>query len=505
MSVLKRNSIIPFTLIFGGALVLGWMANLALQPHNPSYADVTNLPAEAQRQLDVATDLSAAFQHTAESVRRSVVSISSVTKVRAARRGANPGIPDEFRRFFGDDFDRFFEMPVPDGEQRGLGSGVIVSADGHIITNNHVVGSADEISVELSDGRKFDDEVVGADKATDVAILKIEGSGFTPVTLGDSDRTRVGEWVLAIGSPMGLNQTVTAGIISAKGRDRVGILGRGGYEDFLQTDAAINPGNSGGPLVNLRGEVIGINTAIASRSGGNMGIGFAIPSNMVQYVMSSILRDGEVIRGGLGAMIQDLTPELSQSFKFKTTDGVLIGDVVDDSPAAKAGLKSGDIVVRFNGRRTVNATALRNAVAATAPNTTVTLDVHRNGQLTQLKVLIGRLDDEVLAAATRSGEGQRSSALDIQVQTLTPDLAKQLNLNSNQQGVVVTSVNRGGLAARSGIQQGDVIVDVNGNAVRNLDDFERLVTEESLSDGVRLRVLSEGTSRFVYIRRRVKG
>ncbi|NIP86722.1 MAG: trypsin-like serine protease, partial [Planctomycetales bacterium] len=317
-----------------------------------SYAAEAGRAQAAQQQLGVANDLSTAFRYTAKALRPSVVSISSVKKVEpqaAQRRAAPPNVPEEFRGFFDDDlFERFFEqIPRRGFVQRGLGSGVIISEDGYILTNNHVVRDADEVTVTLSENQDFAARTIGTDAETDLAVLKINASGLVAARLGDSDAIEVGDWVLAIGSPMGLDQTVTAGIISAKGRSNVGITQ---FENFIQTDAAINPGNSGGPLVNLRGEVVGINTAIASRTGGNLGIGFAIPSNMALQIKDAILRDGKVERGWLGAAIQDLTPELADSFGFGSLDGVLVGDVVANGPAAKAGLASGDIVVTLNNQ-----------------------------------------------------------------------------------------------------------------------------------------------------------
>jgi serine protease Do len=412
-------------------------------------------------------------------------------------------LPEEFRRFFGDDLvDRFgdprgpgLRIPEEGLRPQGLGTGVVVSADGYVVTNNHVVRGADEVNVTLWDKRQVKAEVVGTDAKTDLAVLKIEASGLVPAPLGDSDRAEVGEWVLAIGSPFGLDQTVTAGIISAKGRQ----MDITDYEDFIQTDAAINPGNSGGPLVNLRGEVIGINTAIASRTGGYMGVGFSIPSRMVRMVKDAIVQHGRVQRGRMGALIQDLNEDLARSFGYDSTQGVLVGDVIEDSPAARAGLKAGDIVLRYNGQPVASANQLRNSVAATPPNTRAEVLIFRNGKQMTLTITVGELEDEPVAVESPEG-GDSSVNLGMTVQTLTPELARQLGYDRNERGVVVTDVEGASMAARAGIQQRDVIVDVNGKAVQNVRDFREALENADIANGVRLQVKRDGVRRFVFLR-----
>jgi len=349
------------------------------------------------------------------------------------------------------------------------------------------------VNVTLPNDRSFKADVVGSDAKTDLAVLKIETEDLVPSELGDSDAIEAGQWVLAIGSPFGLTQSVSAGIISAKGRANMGIAD---YEDFIQTDAAVNPGNSGGPLVNLQGRVVGINTAIASRTGGYMGIGFAIPSNMARQIMNSIINTGHVDRGWLGAMIQDLTEDLANSFGYESADGVLIGDVVPDSPADKAGLRAGDIVVEYNGQPVRKAARFRNAVASTKPGSKKELGVFRNGKRKTLKVTIGLLEGEV--AATKG----TASALDLgmTVQTLTPELARKAGVEEDQKGVIVTKVEPGSIAARAGIRIGDVICAVGDSQIADMADFRNATDEEDLKEGIRMQVKREGMRRFAFLK-----
>lgn len=493
-------SAVPVVLLFA-LLVLTAAFTWPMVVSKATYAIERGKAQASQEQLATATDLSEAFHHVSQAIRPSVVSISSVKRVRVERphvRRYGGEMPEEFRRFFGDDFfDRFFfEMPSPPRgfEQHGLGTGVIVSEDGYILTNNHVVADADEVSVTLSDKRQFTAKLVGTDESTDIAVLKIDTSDLVAAKLGDSDRLKIGEWVLAIGSPFGLDHTVTAGIISAKGRANVGLAD---YEDFLQTDAAINPGNSGGPLVNLKGEVVGINTAIASRTGGYMGIGFAIPANMARHVMDSIVKEGHVTRGWLGALIQDLNDDLAESFGYDSTEGVLIGDVVADGPAEKAGLQSGDIVVKFNGKDVHGANEFRNAVAATSPGREAKLEVFRDGKHKTITVEIGQLEQSKLKLG---GSSESAVDLGMTVETLTSDKARELGFDSDEKGVVVTDVEEGSLAARVGIQPKDVIVSVGGEEIGNVTDFRDAMRDRDPKKGIRMQVKRDGVRRFVFIK-----
>jgi serine protease Do len=472
-----------------------------------TYAIERGQAQAAQQQLAVASDLSQAFQQVARALRPSVVSVSSVKHVQANRPQTRRfETPDELRQFFGNDdlFERFFEMPSPPGgseqrgfEQRGLGTGVIVSEDGYVLTNNHVVAGSDEVTVTLSDKRQLTAQVVGTDKPTDIAVVKIDARDLQPAKLGDSSKLEVGQWALAMGSPFGLDQTVTAGIISAVGRSNMGITD---YEDFIQTDAAINPGNSGGPLVNLQGEVIGINTAIATRTGSYQGVGFSIPINMARRVMDSIINTGGVTRGYLGAIIQDLTEDLAHSFGYQSIEGVLIGDVVPDGPAAKAGIKAGDIVTSLNGNKVTSASELRNAIAATDPDTQVTLEVFRDGKSQKLTVTVGKLNRDTVPTATATPGKAQTEKLGMSVQDLTPDIAQQLRLDASARGVVVTDLDPNGLAARAGLREGDLIVGVGGQAVKSVMDFRTATKDFDPKAGIRLQVQREGARLFVFLR-----
>ncbi len=449
--------------------------------------------------LETARELSHAFSEVAERIRPSVVNVSTTRKVRSPLRHLPDGLQSPFRDFFGDEFfDHFFgPRGRDDGEffQRGVGTGVIVSSDGYIVTNHHVVAEADEVKVKLADERSFTAEVIGTDPKTDIAVLKIDADGLKAARLGDSDKLRVGELVIASGNPFGLNATVTAGIVSATGRANVGIAD---YEDFIQTDAAINPGNSGGPLVNLEAEVVGINTAIFSRSGGYMGIGFAIPSNMVKSIMASLIEEGRVVRGWLGIVIQNLDEGLAQSFGYDSTDGVLVGDVRKDGPADKAGLKPGDIIVRYNGKDVKSTDKLRSMVAETRPGTRVPVEVFRDGRTKKLTVEIGELEDAEAEASGR--EVLPKLDLGMSVRTLTPELARRLDLEPDTRGVVVTAVKPFGPAAEAGIRVNDVIVRVQDEAIENVDDFRAALRRYRREGGVRLVLRTGDVQRFAYLK-----
>jgi serine protease Do len=404
-----------------------------------------------------------------------------------------------FRRFFGDDFFRQFDVPKEKREQ-SLGSGVIVDPSGLIITNNHVISKADQIKVLLGDKREFEAKLLGTDPKTDIAVIKIKAENLPAIPWGNSDQLKVGEYVLAIGNPFGLNQTVTMGIISAVGRANVGIAD---YEDFIQTDAAINPGNSGGALVNVRGELIGINTAIFSQSGGYMGIGFAVPSNMARVVMESLAETGKVIRGWLGISIQDVDADLAEKFGLDETRGALVGDVMEGSPAEKAGIRPGDVIVTYNGRSVDSSTSLRNMVAQTNVGGEVKVKIIRDGKHKVLKITVGEFPREFAETGPGLSGGQDESAalVGLEVTDLTAEIARRLNLSDLiKVGVVILRVKSGSPADRTGLQRGDVILEVNNKSLENVNDFKRLTSRVKKDEGALLLVHRKGRKIFFVLK-----
>jgi Do/DeqQ family serine protease len=407
------------------------------------------------------------YADVVDRVAPAVVTIRSSKRVRA---------PQQFP-FFDDPFFRqFFGGGAPRGRggtqvEHALGSGVIVQADGHILTNHHVVDGAEDIKVELNSTHTYSAKLVGSDAPSDLAVLKISASDLPVLQLGDSDKVRVGDVCLAVGNPLGVGESVTAGIISAKGRS-TDTVGGGSFQDFLQTDAPINQGNSGGALVNTRGELIGINSQILSSNGGNIGIGFAIPSNMAKNVMNQLLGKGKVQRGMLGVGIQPVTAELASSLGLKEARGVAINSVTSGGPAEKAGLKSGDVILQLNGKDVNDANTLRNEIAAVGPGTEVTLTLLRDGSQRQARVRLGELTaDRAPAGDEQSGNLAGGSKLGVTVAPITPDIAQQLGLRRGTQGVAVESVDPDGPAARAGMQSGDVILEVNRQPVRTTADL----------------------------------
>jgi serine protease Do len=370
-------------------------------------------------------------------------------------------------REFWEPFERFFG-PMPKQrqfKQRSLGSGFIIDPAGYIITNNHVVENADEIIVRLDNGKEIKATIAGKDAKTDIALLRIEGAAdLTSVTLGDSSTLRVGEWVMAIGNPFGLDHTVTAGIVSAKSR----FIGAGNYDDYIQTDAAINPGNSGGPLINLRGEVVGINSAIFSRTGGNIGIGFAVPINLAKELLPQLKEKGKVTRGWLGVLIQKVTPEIAESLGLEDVHGALVADVVKDGPAARAGIKVGDVITEFDGHPVRESNELPLMVARTPIGKEVHVKMLRDKQPMDLAVTIEELKDEEVAAAGKV-EGEK---LGLTVQTLTPEIAQNLGVE-DAKGVVVTAVESGSPAEDAGLRRGDIILEVNRQPIEDADDYRK--------------------------------
>ena len=467
------------------------------------------LPVYAQDQgVEGLKEQSKAFAAVARQVSPSVAFIQTESTTAVA-------VQTPFSSPFGDDFfERFFGVPSPQEPFRGTpeqqapqqrrtvgqGSGFVflvkdglLSDKAYIMTNNHVVENADKIRVTFSDGREFEAEVTGTDPQSDVAVIEVEARDLPALSLGDSSNLEVGQWVVAIGNPFGLSYSLTVGVVSALGRTSLGISD---YEDFIQTDAAINPGNSGGPLVNLDGEVIGINSAIFSRSGGYMGVGFAIPSNLARSIADQLIETGEVTRGYLGISIQELTPVLAESFGLEQTRGILVAQVSPNSPAENAGLQQGDIIVSYQNNPVINVGAFRNQVSLTAPGSRAVLGVIRDGTQREISVTIGSLSEGQAVAQEAAGS---SAELGLSVQTLTPQLAQQFNLDADQVGVIVTQVVPGSVAASAGIQTGSIIVEVDRNPVNNAQAFNSAVEASSSDKQVLLLIRTSTGQRYVVL------
>ena len=458
---------------------------------------VFSSPISAKTELDenilILQKASKAFTEIAKKAIPAVVFIKVEQKVKVETSPFPFDFFDEdpfFRHFFGP----FFPFPRKPREfkRRGLGSGFIISQNGYILTNNHVIQGADKITVKLHDGREFKARIIGTDPNTDVALIKIDANNLPVLPLGDSDKLEVGEWVMAIGNPFGLSYTLTVGVVSAKGRSNVGITD---YEDFIQTDAAINPGNSGGPLINIRGEAVGINTAIFTKSGGYMGIGFAIPINMVKAIEKQLIEKGEVTRGYLGVMIQELTPDLRESFGLKENEGVLISDVIEGSPAEKAGLKRGDVVIEFNGKKVTDVSQFRNMVALTPPGTKSDIVVIRDGKKVRIKVVLGNLKKATLAAVSKS---ELLRKLGFTVQNLTKDLAEQFGY-TERKGVLISQVIPGSPAYQAGLEPGMLILEVNRIPVKNTRQFFNAIKKSKKSGKVLLLVYNGEYTRYVIL------
>ncbi len=451
------------------------------------HAATASKDATASRDTTVQM-IPADFSALAEAARPGVVNIRTVRTI----KGGGP----VFKHFFGgpfggeNPFKDFFgpqsETPQREFKQQSLGSGFIFDHEGDVVTNNHVVENADQIKVRLANGKEFDAKVVGRDPNTDLALIKIKGSnGLSPLQLGDSNKLRVGSWVLAIGSPFGLEQTVTTGIVSAKGR----VIGAGPYDDFIQTDASINPGNSGGPLLNMKGEVVGINTAIFSRSGDNVGVGFAIPVNLAKGVIAQLKEDGEVTRGWLGIGIQDLSPELAEYYGAKDDKGALVSQVFEGDPAEKAGIKKGDIITSVDGKRISTSRELSREIANTKVGKKVSISLLRDGREQTIEVELAKRKDSRLALADQGyGHGAENGDLGLKLSELTPDMARQLGLESDEKGLVVTDVDPAGKGAKAGIEQGDLIKEINHERIASLKDYRVRMAEVKAGDEVKLLI-----------------
>jgi serine protease Do len=477
-----------------GAMALGVLLTIVF---------VTSGPALSQSRTDAARQLSKAFSETAKAAMPAVVSIKVEKTVQVDQMMGSDSPFEQFNDPFGqfnDDFlRRFFgQMPRRQAPQkymeRGQGSGFIISQDGYILTNNHVVGDVDKITVELQDGRKFTDaKVIGTDPDSEVALIKIEGSGFPVLPMGDSDKIEIGDWVVAIGNPFGLSETVTVGVISAKGRSNVHIAA---YEDFIQTDAAINPGNSGGPLIDLDGRVIGINTAIYSQAGGYMGIGFAIPINMARTIEEQLKSSGKVIRGYLGLYGQSITPDLAELLGLKASVGIVVSQVMPDSPAAKAGLERQDVIVEMNGKKVESYDTFRNEIAVMRPGSDVHFNILRDGKPMELTVTLG--ERPTTAAQEEKAAPEPQQILGLAVQNVTKDLAEQFGYQPGE-GVIISQVTPGGPAAQEGIQAGDLILSVNGRKVNSTREFADAVRDSKSKGKVLLLIRRGEGSQFVIV------
>lgn len=447
------------------------------------------------RPIQTLSDLNEAFVRIAESATPSVVTVYTETTVN--RPANNPS------DFFGNPFGDFFQMPKPgagkpNGRQEvhhGLGSGVIVSADGYILTNNHVINRADTIWVRLNDNRKLPAEVVGTDPRSDIAVIRVKATGLKPIVFGDSDRLRVAEWVIAIGSPLreNLAHTVTQGIVSAKGRANVGLAD---YEDFIQTDAAINPGNSGGALVNINGELVGINTAIASHAGGFEGIGFAVPSNMAKKVFTSLLKSGKVARGYLGVSIQDIDENIAKGLNMNAPEGVLVSGVIEGSPAEKAGLKSGDVILEFNGRKVSESVELRKTIADLSPGSTAELRINRNGTPLTLRAHLEELSAQTAAVTGQTPEIS-NKVLGFAASPLDARTAEHFNKKPISSRVIVTAVRESSRAYQAGLRPGDVILSVDKKPITSYSAFNEFVRNKKSGELLFLLV-ERGWSRIYF-------
>ncbi|MCY4262563.1 MAG: DegQ family serine endoprotease [Candidatus Dadabacteria bacterium] len=475
-----------FFLFFGACfLLLGSLSCAKVEENEES----SGLPSgEYTPELLSSSDSSGAFPSLAglvEEQKHSVVNISTTSVVKQGPMFPNFGEGDVFeeffKRFFPNDREREFR-------RKGLGSGFIVSKDGYIVTNNHVISKAEDVQVVLYDGSRYTAEIVGQDPKTDLAVLRIKPEKeLIPVVFGNSDKLRIGDWVMAIGNPFGLGYTVTVGIVSAKGRS----LGLGAYDDFIQTDASLNPGNSGGPLFNLGGQVVGVNTAIAARG---QGIGFSIPAEIAKGVISQLMEKGKVVRGWLGVMIQPITQEIAESMGHEGTDGALISDISPGSPAEKAGLRRGDVVVKFDGETIKEFTSLSKLVAMKAPGTSAKITVVRDGKNKDISVVLGKMPNEDSPAVSRRDE-------DMKLTDITPDIAARFGVE-HQAGVLIADVSRGSLAWEAGFRPGDVILEVDKKPVASLEDYNRIT--DGLNPGKKYLFLVKRRKNTVYIGYAVK-
>lgn len=458
-----------------------------------------NVDAKTDRVADL-RGLNETFVEVSEDASKAVVFIQAEARIdrqslRSQPRGGNQ--EDLLRRFFGPQSGPRTEPRQPSPQQNeirpiGQGTGFIISDDGYIVTNHHVVGNADRVRVKLTNGTEYLAEVVGSDEATEIALIKIDADNLPTVPLGDSNELQVGEWALAIGNPFGLSHSVTAGIISAKGRGEVGIAD---YADFIQTDAAINPGNSGGPLLYIDGEVIGLNTAIYTRNGGYMGIGFAVPINMVRQVTDQLRTDGKITRGYLGISIQNVTPELADWFNIDNENGILVAEVQDDSPAAIGGLLRDDIIVELDGRGIDEIGSFRSRIARTSPGNEVDLKILREGKSIKKRIAVGSLDPDTASLIGTTPGGR----LGIELENLTPDIADQLGYQF-EEGIVIKAVENDSAAQRAGLRPGMIVLEANRKEVKTVSAFSEVLSNADTGEPVLLLIQHRGVMRYLIVR-----
>ena len=488
-----RYAILTAAVVIAGGTVALDKNVFAKENQKPAvHLKVDETPVERNGQMVTS------FSSVVKKVSPSVVKVYSTWKAKENAQEMNPMFNDPmFRRFFGDQFGPGMRRG-PALKQEGLGSGVIVTQDGYILTNNHVVENADQVKVQVGEeGDEYTAKVIGTDPKSDIAVIKIDtrDKSFPAITTADSDKIQVGDVVLAVGNPFGIGQTVTMGIVSATGRATLGME----YEDFIQTDAAINPGNSGGALVDAQGRLLGINTAILSRSGGNQGIGFAIPMNLAKTVMDSIIQNGRVIRGYMGVNIQDITPGLAKQFDLKEREGALVADVTPNSPAEKAGFKNGDVILQFNGKDVRDSRHLKLQVAQTAPGKEVPVKVSRDGKVKNLEVTLKEFPQDKALAKAKAGTGSEQDVLDgITVDDLNASARQEYNIPGHVKGAIITDVDPNSVAFEAGLRPGDVIQEIDRKPVKNAE--EAVAMSDLKGKSVLLRVWSRGGSHFVVVK-----
>lgn len=461
-------------------------------PFMGEFSENTSEPmseTEKKEAINQLTNISKIFIEVAAEVKPAVVNINTEINIGGKTPGRDmPGFDDPF-------FDFFFNPNVP-RKSKGLGSGFIISEDGYILTNYHVIKNAEKINVRLSDKREYDAKLIGTDEQSDIAVIKIEDNNLPTVKLGNSDKIQVGEWVIAVGSPFSFDFSVTAGIISALSRS--GVTGAR-YENYIQTDAAINPGNSGGPLVNLNGEVVGINTAIVSRSGGFQGLGFAIPINFAKEILPQLIEHGQVKHGMIGISVQPLDKELAEKFKLKTNNGVIINEVFNDTPAQKSGLKTGDIILSVNDSPVDSPNDLIYKIGIVPVGEKVDLDIFREGKNLKLSVEVIERDEQVFSTGSIKGDKYKDPKLGITVANIDEELAERFSIPATVTGVVVISIKNDSPVRGTGLTEGDVIAEIDRKSVSDISDYKKASSHAELANGVLLLIKHQGISKYIVI------